>query len=63
MDWERDPRYLARAPSLEDLRGAVVALGFDMVEWEDARYPDDAAMLDAVVLKALDMRSECPAAL
>lgn len=49
-------------PSEAELRGAVIALGLDMTEWEDARYPADEVMLDSVVAKALEMREAgCPA--
>jgi len=49
-------------PSEAELRGAVIALGLDMTEWEDARYPDDGDMLNAVVTKAIETHREtqCP---
>jgi len=45
------------APNENELRGAVLALGIDMTEWEDARYPADAEMLDSVVAEAIRLRN------
>jgi len=53
-----DALHAEYRPSEAELRVAVVALGLDMAEWEDARYPDEGNMLNAVVAKAVEMHRE-----
>ena len=62
MAWKFAHIPRGELPTEQELRAAVVALGIDMTEWEDARYPADEVMLDSVVAKALEMREAgCPA--
>lgn len=48
----------AYPPTEQELRAAVLDLGLNMTEWEEARYPDDGEMLNSVVARAIQMREE-----